>query len=312
MAERYFLHIDETVREPYLGVGGFICRASDVPLVEREWLGVKESMGVPPTSELKWNLPPDHSTRIAFNGTKWEAQAERAPAMVDAISRMQIVSLCDVLVDIREVDGRGPADFYRYALTWLLGRFARVLQEDAAAQGPHFVVVDEPPVVGEVRSSDPLADQPAYAWLHRRQRIAFDVYTDCYTNGFPTYPSGPPSLKSLGLYPSLLVSHADVNPLLQVADVIVGATTQCVRENLTGFTVTNAERVAPFRPLVPNIVMNPQIGDTCMPRLLTTFRGFNERKVVPYGLQLFPDRVDGWRELKEKIESWCPTVEAWW
>ena len=298
----YILHIDESIKEPFIGVGGFICKTADIPVIENRWAAVKNEMGLTATDELKWSMGQNHPTRIALSSTKWTQQAERAPAMAKAISEMPLIALCDVLMDKRKGINRGQVDFYRHALTWLLGRFARFLKDEASPDGPHFVVADQPPVTQNLSKKSPLQDDPAYMWVARRHRIAFDVYTDAYQVGFPRYYDGPPPMAQLGLYPSLLVSHADVNPLLQIADILVGATVQCIAENLTGYTVTN--RQGSFRPLIPQIVMNDQYGDTCMPILLPKYKGFSEGRAIPYGLVVFPSTTPGWKELREKIEAW--------
>lgn len=301
-AERYALHIDESIQAPFIGVGGFICRQADIPAIEKRWEAVKAEMGLTSTDELKWSLGQRHPSRIAVQGTKWERQAERAPAMTRAISDMNVTLLCDVLVDLRGRDERGQADFYRHALKWLLGRFSWFLAEQASPDGPHLVIADQPPVPGDLSKKSPLRDDPAYQWLNRRSRIAFDVYTDSYEFGFANYWNPPPTLKNLGLYPSLLTSHADTNSLLQIADVVVGATTQCVAENLSRYSVAN--QAGPFQPLIRLIQMNSQPGDICMPVLWPKFRGYAERRVIPYGLTVFPADVQGWAELRSKMNSW--------
>lgn len=303
--DTYILHLDESIKDPYIGVGGLICKQDDIADLEERWGDVKERMGLSRTDELKWSLGQNHPSRLAVQGTPWDLQSARAPAMVEAIAAMPVTALCDVLVDRRNLPGRGQLDFYRHALNWLLGRFAMFLQRvrGASSDGPHFVIVDQPPIPQDVAPGSSLRDSPSYGWIGRRHRIAFDVYTDAYEVGFSTYANPPPPLRALGLYPSLVVSHADVNPLLQMADVVVGATTQCISENLTNYLVTNPVPVG--RPLIPGIVMRPQRGDTCMPTLWTKFRGYDEGRVIPYGLTVFPpDTTEGWAELKAKMEAW--------
>lgn len=294
-----------------MGLGGYICRESSIPGIEERWANVKQVMGLSATDELKWNLPTDHPSRIALRGGKWDRQVERAPAMVNAIADMEVTVLCDVMVDTRKRVQRPPEDFYRYALEWLLLKFANVLVENGARSGPHLVVADYPPSVQNTQDVD-LKDDPAYAWLPRRDRIAFDVYTDAYTSGFSRYPTPrPPCLRDLGLYPSLLTSHADVNPCLQIADVVVGATTQCVKENLTQFDVIIA-KPSGFRPLFPQIVMQQVRGDTCMPTLWRKFLGFEGGKVIRTGFCIFPsERVEGWPELRDKMQGWYPEQVGW-
>jgi hypothetical protein len=83
--------------------------------------------------------------------------------------------------------------------------------------------------------------------------------------------------------------------------VLVGATSQCVKETPHRVTVVNAEKTAPFRPAFPVIVLNPQPGDTCMPTLWKKFRGYEERRVILYGFKLFPsDRVQGQRNCERR------------
>jgi hypothetical protein len=296
----YVLHLDETVRKPFLGLGGFICRTVDVPSIEQRWGRVKVAMGLERNMELKWNLAEDHHTRLSLRDSRRRNQGDRAPAMVEAIAGMDLTAVCDVLIDSREMPGRDALDFYRHALKWVLAQFANFLGDQDRPAGPHHVVADSPPATKEMKDPD-FRDNPAYEWLDRRTRIALDVYEELYLSGFKGYRYPPPDLREAGFYPSLLTSHADANPCLQVADVIVGATTQCVKENLTNYRIVESRRALGNR----RIEMRDQNSDQNMPALWQKYRGVDRRRVIPMGLGVFPpERTEGWHEFHQKTLRW--------
>jgi len=224
--------------------------------------------------------------------------------MVKTIQEAEVRAVCDVLCDVRQYVNRNALDFYKDGLRWLLDRFVNFLRDQGMASGPHFVIADEPSPAQEMKDDVFEADDPTYEWVDQRERIWYDIYEELYWNGFPyTTGNNLPKLKEAGFYPSLLVSDSKTNALLQMADVVVGASTQCVQQNLSKCDKVQSHSLIPFRKSTTSYKMKKQVGDTSMPNLCKTFRGY-KGKMIPYGLTVFPKDTPGWEELKDKMKQW--------
>lgn len=61
------VRIDESEKGNLLVIGGLIARWQQIPGLVAEWRNVKVSAGLEPHTEIKWNLPSNHQTRVALN-----------------------------------------------------------------------------------------------------------------------------------------------------------------------------------------------------------------------------------------------------
>jgi hypothetical protein len=216
----YYLHLDESYKSNLIAVGGFICAAENLRTVEDAWLAARAEMGLTLDEPLKWNMSESSATRRKLDDAGW-TNRERRARMIDVIRGAPITLLADVIYDDRE-SKRPPLDFYKEALDWLVLRFRNFITDlIPVPRGPHVVVLDQPSPAPPAR---PTLD-PRFEWLTDRETIWYRVYRRAYVEGwrFPMARyTAVHSLKADGFYPSALVSHAKFNPLLEVADAVVG------------------------------------------------------------------------------------------
>jgi hypothetical protein len=101
----------------------------------------------------------------------------------------------------------------------------------AKAPGAHLVVLDQPSPAPAARPGL----EARFDWLANRETIWYRVYKEAYEEGwvFPMAQRnnvGPMRLD--GFYPSVVVSHAKFNPLLEIADAVVGLSLDFAYYNL--------------------------------------------------------------------------------
>lgn len=226
-ADSYFLHLDESYKGRLIAVGGFICSSADLPTVLSAWIATRQTMGLKPDEPLKWNFSQNSAVRKRLDQAGMPNQ-ERRRLMCDTIRAAPVMLLADVIYDARE-GGRPTLDFYRFALDWLVLRFRNHLTDMAPApSGPHVVVLDQPSPTSPNRP-----DQPQYNWLADRETIWYHVYRNAYQNGW-VFDNGKCvcPLSENGFYPSVVVSHAKFDPLLEVADAVAGLSLDFAYYNL--------------------------------------------------------------------------------
>ncbi len=285
----YFLHLDESLRGRFLALGGFICDAESLSLVEERWLAARRTMGIASSEPLKWNYSQNQSVRRRIEEEGW-SNVQRRREMIDAIRDSPVVLLADVLYDERE-GRRGPLDFYRHALDWLVLRF-RNFVTDRGATGPHIVVLDQPSPAAVGR---PGFTDERLAWLSDRERIWYVHYREKRENGFTFQGGGVRPLREDGFYPSVLLSHAKYNVLLEVADAVAGLALD--------FAQYNVERAAAGQ--LPEMAWQ----DEQFARVASKFRSDTNRNAFNWGFALFPPRTPAYDQVAAWVRRLC-TDEA--
>ena len=220
MSDSYYLHLDESYRGKLIAVGGFICAAEDLRAVEEAWIEMREEMGLEEDEPLKWNLSQSSAVRKKLDAAGCDNRARRR-AMIEVIREAPITLLADVIYDERE-SKRPPLDYYKEALDWLLLRFRNYVTDlPVRPPGPQMVVLDQPSPAPPARPTE----DPRFSWLVERETIWYRVYQRAYEDGwrFPwARHDKVHSLRRAGFYPSVVISHAKFNPLLEIADAVAG------------------------------------------------------------------------------------------
>lgn len=293
MSDAYYLHLDESYRGKLIAVGGFICAADDLRAVEEAWLGIREQMGLDEGEPLKWNMSESNAVRKRLDAAGW-TNRERRRLMIDVIRAAPITLLADVIFDERDTK-RPPLDFYKEALDWLLLRFRNFITDRSPAPpGPHVVVLDQPSPAPAARPTD----DPRFSWLVNRETIWYRVYRRAYEIGwrFPwAQHQKVGSLRRDGFYPSAAISHAKFNPLLEVADAVVGLTFD--------FAYYNINRSK------GNDLPDMDWQDEQFMRVARKFRAKWDGDILRYGFAVFPSTTPAFTEFARWVTTLC-TDEA--
>jgi hypothetical protein len=274
------LWVDESERGSFLAIGGILVEWNQVPALVDGWRNLKASLGLDAGAELKWNLPEDHPTRdaLARLGRSAKDVAARAVQYLASESvSFVVVVMCDVrdLSKWRRIWQKASVrDFYCEGLRYVLQRAA----EEVAISGVgSCVVVCDTPELG--RHSFALRS------IRRGSRAVQEAYADWYKRGVGLGPGGvhhDGTLRDAGFHPSILVGDATYHDMLQMADVVVGATGNWV-------AAINDGRGDPW--------MVQQIG-----LLSSKFRArYGTATFWGDGLVLWPPDHPLWKLLKESI-----------
>lgn len=230
-----FLFVDDTEfklkgvndRDEYIqAFGGFVVSQTSLRFAEQIIDSTKNAYQIPLNLPLKWNLRDKKSEYIAAIG---EESFIAILAQFDEI-RMSIFS------QFAQVDAKVLVSFNRYILQThyqmgskitfenLLQRFGLILQSNPN-DTVNLVAVDRD---------------------NARINLLCEVYDDAYRMG-TGFHSGPLSSYSI---PYLSFSLSVFNPLLQLADLLLGCTSYFVRSALTG-TPNRTEFAEMFELILP-------------------------------------------------------------
>ena len=217
------LWIDESEKDSLLAVGGVLLEWKEVTAVVNKWRDMKVDLGLKPDAEVKWNLASGHSTRVALQKSNHRTKdlSEKAVQLL-ASSEMSFVVV--VMFEQRQIASwrkriwpkASVRDFYCEGLKYVLQRTAEEVVETGAAG---CVVVCDTPELGirEFR----------YSSIRRGRKAVWEKYADWYTQGVGVGPGTREhkgALQNAGFQPSILVSRATYHDMLQMADIVVGAT----------------------------------------------------------------------------------------
>lgn len=286
----YFLHLDESIRGKLIVVGGFICAADELRAVTDAWIAMRGEMGLEEDEPLKWNYSQNSAVRKRLEDGGWDRR-ERGRVMVETIRALPVTLVADVIYDDREAR-RPPLDFYKDALDWLLLRFRNFVTDlRPVPPGPHIVVLDQPSPAPPARPTD----DPRFSWLANRETIWYRVYKNAYEYGwrFPWARHGQVhSLQTDGFYPSVLISHAKFNPLLEIADAVAGVCIDFAFYNLQrsdGDALPDMQwQDEQFIKLALKFRANPRTGD-----------------ILNWGFALFPSRAPAFAAFAQWVTRLC-------
>lgn len=290
----YVMHLDESLRGQLISVGGFICAQDHLPEVSRSWRGLRESIGLAEDEPFKWNYGQTSITRRRLEEEGWGLRERRA-VVIEFLREAPVTLMADVLYDDRG-QNRGPLDFYRFALDWLALRFRYYVTElRPIPTGPHYVVLDKPSPAPPAR---PPYNDPRFDWLRNREQIWYVHYCEKHRHGF-TFPGGSVrALREDGFYPSVLVSHAKYNVLLEIADAIAGLALDFTHYNMRN---ANGEEL-------------PHVGwqDEQMIRLAGRFRCDSAGNIYRFGFMVFPDRTPAAQSIERWVSHFCTHPDYAW
>jgi len=159
-----------------------------------------------------------------------------------------------------------------------------------APPGPHVVVLDQPSPASPARPSD----DARFAWLANRETIWYLVYRHAYQVGW-RFPwaryQQVGSLRRDGFLPSVVISHAKFNPLLEIADAVAGLALDFAFHN-----IKNAKGEA-----LPDIAWQ----DEQFMKVAGKFRAKWDGDILTYGFALFPSRAPLFEEFARWVTRLC-------
>jgi len=270
----YYLHVDESIRGNVIAVGGYICAASDLDTVTRSWIEVREQLGLDEEQSLKWNYGKSSAVRRSLEERGWDRR-ERRPIVLEAIREAPITLLADVIYDDRGLR-RTPIDFYTDALDWLLLRFRNFLTDmSPTPPGPHVVVLDQP------------SPAPPARWLENRETLWYHRYRRAWLDGwsFSFRGNRVRPMRKDGFFPSVVISHAKFNPLLEIADAVAGLTMDFAHHNLQ-------------EEGMPEEV---SWEDDQLIRVARKFRSDSTGNILNHGFGLFPRTAPAFEDLRKWV-----------
>jgi hypothetical protein len=213
--------------------GGFLIDPKDVHSVESILDSVKAAHGIPSNLPLKWNFKDKKAEYVAVIGK--ERYEEILSTEVDQIRESIFEGFAKlnvkIIVSVGEYyqqDRQSQAAEFTY--TNLLQRYGMVLREYAKDQ-LNLIVMDRD---------------------HKRSDQFCKIYDEAYRTA-SGYHSGPLHSASI---PYLSFSVSTYNPLLQMADLIVGCTAKFLRHTLEG-TEIRPHTLNMFKTLLPKFRKSP-------------------------------------------------------
>lgn len=216
----YRLILDESEVGNVSVVGGLIVSSRDAVAVTGRWQSHKQSMGLPRSAELKFNMPTGDA-RNTLESAGYP-QRTRLPVALETVARMPI----HLVASVNVVSNAAPRSAYLDGLDWCVSRF-RDFVASSVGSGIHQVMVDQPSGLHPVPMCTALDATPADS--------PFALYSARWSAGtLPSSSDADPgtALSQLGFAPELVVGCSTYSDLLQVADHIVGCTAQFAARHL--------------------------------------------------------------------------------
>lgn len=216
------LWVDESEKSGMLAVGGVLVKWASTVGIVQQWRQMKQSFGLKPDDEVKWNLPSGHPTRAALEAHHYTSR-DLSTKSVDHIAQMELICLVALMVEQRQIGWwkqvwlkASIRDFYCEGLKYVVQRAA---EEVAAVKATGCVVVCDTPELGKKEFH--------YGSIRRGSRAVEDACKEWYQKGVGVGPGrvhyqGP--LEKIGFHPSILIADATYHDMLQLADVVVGLT----------------------------------------------------------------------------------------
>jgi len=214
--------IDESEKDDLLAVGGILVEWGKVLEVVGGWRDMKTGLNLNSWDEVKWTLPTKHKTRslLEESGRKTRELSERA---IEYISNQDMLSIVVGLMrDQRNINiwkkiwsKASVRDFYCEGLKYVL---QRAVEEVVESNANGCVVICDTPSLGKQEFS--------MGSIKRGNKAVELKYLDWYNTGVGERPGGNKygSLQEIGFHPSILIGDATYHDMLQIADVVVGAT----------------------------------------------------------------------------------------
>ncbi|MDW8166864.1 MAG: hypothetical protein RML74_00025 [Acidobacteriota bacterium] len=217
--------VDESESGDLLAIGGVVLDWNSIPAVCQGWRGIKRAFRLPPGAEVKWSLPRKHETREILEKEGY-ATKQLLEEAISFISQQELKCIVCIMIDERKswlnlvTWGRTTVrHFYCEGLRYVL---QRVAEECSHRNGKSCTVICDTPGLG--------SDKIRLRSVWYGPKAVEDAYAKWYAQGVGFGPGSKDfgSLESLGFHPSVLIGDASYHDMLQIADVVVGATRQWV------------------------------------------------------------------------------------
>jgi hypothetical protein len=192
-------------------IGGFMAELQQVKLIEKVIDNIKNNHNIPPQLPIKWNMRDDRLSR-AYQATLGEARIKQILAHENDTIRQEIFNELDstevvvIISAVRKLSQTSKKSVLRVSFRNLLERYGLEIKNGDTANNVNFIVLD---------------------WDNDQRNDFCEIYDHAYRKG-ESYFSG--SLGNIGYsLPYLSFSVTQYNPLLQLADLIVGCTADFLR-----------------------------------------------------------------------------------
>jgi hypothetical protein len=214
--------VDESEKGSLLAVGGVLVEWDEVGKVVKGWRTMKVNLGLDQAAEVKWSLPSGHRTRKALELSNRSTRDLSAKA-VDYLASSAMSLVVVVMFEQRQTSWwksiwakASVRDFYCEGLRYALQRVAEEVVETGASGA---IVVCDTPELGTKEFTS--------GSIRRGRKAVEKAFAEWYAAGVGVGPgkqqhSGP--LKDAEFHPSILIGDATYHDMLQMADVVVGAT----------------------------------------------------------------------------------------
>ncbi|MCX7625360.1 MAG: hypothetical protein N2Z21_04030, partial [Candidatus Sumerlaeaceae bacterium] len=270
--------IDESARSPFLAVGGVLAEWDRVLSLVRDWRAMKSTLKLPEDQEVKWK------TKVR-DGSLLQLQQKA----VEFIVKKELRTIVCVMTDKRKKradDSKqgGERDFYCEALKYVVQRVQEISQQRPEDVRSCVVICDTPGLNKERKRE---SDKKTLAGSIRRgQKAVLTTYAEWYKAGTATLPEkktiwGP--LTDNGFHPSMLIGDATYHDMLQIADVVVGATGEWVA------TVNKNKELSTEHKSIIKTLSRSFLQDS------------TDRSFWGKGFILWPPDEDLWKKLKNSL-----------
>lgn len=228
-------------------VGGLALNRGALTNLCQQSRHIKQSYGVDPDCPVKWNLR-DVDRALRLHGCEGDRSTLLSQSnalrkeLIQAIAgsgATLFVSAILAYSNRRQVLGRTKRDLVRFSFGNLLMRLGLYCQESAHSD-PVELILDWP----ESNNRKPFVDEYLDGWRHGRSGTKTQ---------FTPYHCG--CLEGLGFMPSPVFAPMDLDPRVQLADLVVGAS-RSIFEYALGKQRANSFGVQRFRELLPHFDRN--------------------------------------------------------
>lgn len=217
------LWMDESDRGQMLFVGGILLEWEKIADVVHRWRQMKKDLGLHPDLEVKWNIPSDSRTRknLESAGITPRTLSEKA---IDFIASTDMKCIVIAMIEHRQLSlwkkfiwqKASIRDFYCEGFKYLLQRAAEEVVE-CGYKG--CTIVCDTPELGRKKFEK--------SSIRRGPQAVHQAYQEWYKNGVGVGPGKQyhrSSLDQINFHPSVLIGDATYHDMLQIADMVVGAT----------------------------------------------------------------------------------------
>lgn len=296
-----FLVLDESERDDFLVVGGFVVPTRSICKLESMWAGLKKSFGLPVGTPLKWHLAKEVARQLTAHNVNISALRHNVCTLLRDFADIAVLAIA--LQERRKGPFRpgkgGVRDFYMTGVAFAVQRFAKLVATDESYnEKPHVVLLDN--IAWSRGRTSPLWDSKVMQrvvrlrwglqersivpWMSGGHKALLESYSKWWLNGFPEVGLTTP-LIHYGFVSSFFEAQGERTYLLQMADFVCGAVSELIHSVQSG------------KP--------SEIAVRCVKTLIPVFcrvNGFGDG-VWGCGIVLYPENLFLWEKLRKVIEG---------